>query len=398
MKTPFLRCVLFLFALSASALAQGRPGGSRPSTGSVGSSSSQSTSSSAPSSASSNVFVSGKVVIDDGTEMTEPAVIQTICRSQRHNEAYSDSHGNFSFRFGDPTERAAASISDASSSSPNNRTGMGSSRDLRDCQIQAELPGFSSQPVEVGSHIDMMNSVDVGRLTLHRLAHVDGTSISVTSYQAPPAAKKAFEKGIEQGRKGKWEEAQKSLEKAVQIYPRYAVAWYQLGQLQMRNLSPKQLGDEDAQAAKHSFEQAVAADPKYVYPYDGLAQLAMRASDWPNVVDLTNKLIALNPVNFPEAYYGNGVANYYLKNFDQAEKSALQGVRVDTAHQIPKLQYLLGMTFLQKQDYQAASEHMQLYLSLAKQPEEIELAKQGLAQIEKVSASAAQPPVVDLDK
>jgi tetratricopeptide (TPR) repeat protein len=252
--------------------------------------------------------------------------------------------------------------------------------------------------VEVGSHIDMMNSVDVGRLSLHRLARVDGTSISVTSYLAPAAAKKAFEKGVEQAKKGKWEEAQKSLEKAVQIYPRYAVAWYQLGQLQMRNQSPNQLRNEDIQSAKHSFEQAVAADPKYVYPYDGLAQLAMRASDWPNVVDLTSKLIALNPVNFPDAYYSNGVANYYLKNFDQAKKSALQGVRVDTAHQIPKLQYLLGMTLLQKQDYQAASEHMQLYLSLAKQPDEIELAKQGLAQIEKVSASAAQPPVVDLDK
>ena len=156
--------------------------------------------------------------------------------------------------------------------------------------------------------------------------------------------------------------------------------------------------EQDLQLARHSFEQSVAADPKYVNPYDGLAQIAMMAHDWPAVIDATGKLVALNPVNFPDAYYDNAVANYYLKKLDDAEKSALQGLRVDEAHQIPKLQYLLGMILLQKQNYQAASEHMQAYLGLAKQPEDIELARKGLAQIEKVSASAAQPPVVDLDK
>jgi len=152
------------------------------------------------------------------------------------------------------------------------------------------------------------------------------------------------------------------------------------------------------QAAKHSFEQSVAADPKYVNPYDGLAQIAMMQHNWPAVVDATSKLVVLNPVNFPDAYYDSAVANYYLKNFDQAEKSAVQGVRVDEGHQIPKLQYLLAMILLQKQNYQAASEHMQQFLGLAKQPEDIELARKGLAEIEKLSASAKQPPIVDLDK
>ncbi len=42
----------------------------------------------------------------------------------------------------------------------------------------------------------------------------------------------------------------------------------------------------------------------------------------------------------------SAVANYYLlKKFDDGEKSALQGIRVDEAHQIPKLQCLLGMKF-----------------------------------------------------
>ena len=233
MLTPRFSCVFLLFALSGIAVAQhGRPASGSPnsavppfSSGTISSPSTQ-----------SEIFISGKVVLDDGTELTEPAVIQTICRGRRHSETYSDTHGSFSFRFGDPTQGSAAAISDASSSNVNNN-GMGtqSRQDLQDCQIQAELAGFSSQPVELNTRIGLTSSIDVGRVPLHRLAHVEGTSISVTSALAPPAARKAFEKGLEQEKKNKWEDAQKSFEKAVQIYPRYATAWYQLGRLQLRN-------------------------------------------------------------------------------------------------------------------------------------------------------------------
>ena len=397
MRTPRFRSAFLIFGLSVSALAQ-RTGGSRPPQGVPGSTGSTNFPTVAPPSTGSQIFISGKVVLDDGTELTEPAVIQTICRGRRHSETYSDSHGSFSFRFGDPTQGAAAAISDASSSNVSNQGGRASSLpDLQDCELQAELAGFTSQAVELTSRVGLMNNVDVGRVPLHRLAHIDGTSISVTSALAPPPAKKAFEKGLEQERKSKWEDAQKSFEKAVQIYPRYATAWYQLGRLQLRSQLPNQLQSDAAQAAKHSFEQSVAADPKYVNPYDGLAQLAVQAHEWQNVIDITGKLVSLNPVDFPDAYYDNAIANYNLKNLDDAEKSAQQGIRVDEAHQIPRLQYLLGIILLQKQNYRGASEHMQVFLSQAKQPDEIDLAKKGLAEIEKSSASA-RPPVVDPDK
>ena len=398
MISPLFRRLFLGFALSASALAQTRGGGGRPSFGSAGSlPTNQPVPAAAPASAAQMVYISGKVVLEDGSELTEPAVIQSICRGRRHSETYTDGHGNFSFRFGDPTQGASAAITDATSSNTVDRSGLQSSTpNLQECQLQPELAGFTSQPIELGSRVGLTTSLDVGRLTLHPLAHVDGTSVSVTSYLAPPAAKKAYEKGLEQSRKGKGDDAEKSFAKAVQIYPKYATAWYQLGRLQLVRLMQNVNGDPVA--AKHSFDQAVAADPKYVNPYDGLAQLAMIARDWPNVVEITGKLVALNPVNFPDAYYDSAVANYYLKKFDDGEKSALQGIRVDESHQIPKLQYLLGMILLQKQNYQGASEHLQLFLSMAKQPDDIELAKRGLAEIEKVSPSAAQPPVVDLDK
>jgi tetratricopeptide (TPR) repeat protein len=390
MRTPLFRSSLLILALIGSAWAQGR-GGSRPSVGVPGATSSSpfpSTGNTSPAPVSSGIFVSGEVVLDDGTELTEPATIQTICHGQRHSETYSNSHGLFSFQLGDSRSAASAAVSDASSSSVGNTSGQ-SAGNYQDCQLQVQLAGFSSQPVELSMRSSTMNSIDVGRVSLHRLEHVDGTTVSATSYLAPAPAKKAFEKALEQEKKGKWDDAQKSLQKAVQIYPRYATAWYQLGRLQLQK--------QDLPSAKHSFEQSVAADPKYVNPYDGLAQLAAINQDWHAVIDATSKLLALNPVNFPDAYYHNALANCHLNNFDDAEKSALQGIKMDEAHQIPKLQYLLAMILLQKQNYQAAAEHMQIYLHLAKQPEDAELAKNGMAEIEKSSANA-KPPAVGPNK
>jgi tetratricopeptide (TPR) repeat protein len=338
-----------------------------------------------PSGSQSTIFVTGKVVLDDGTELTEPAMIQTICRGQRRTETYSDARGGFSFQFGDSNTGTADAVSDASSSNIGTSVIMQSRRNPRDCQLQAVLAGFTSEGVDLGSRGGLMDNIEVGRVPLHRLEHVEGTSISVTNALAPTAARKALEKARAYESKGKWEEARKSLDKAVEIYPRYAAAWNELGRLQLR--------DHDAPSARRSFEQALAADPKYVNPYDGLAQLAVLSRDWHIAVEVTNKLFALDPIDFPDAYFYNAAGNYYLGDLDAAEKSALQGVHVDEAHQVPKLQCLLGMILLRKQDYQAASEHMQLYLQMSTQSADVDVARKFLADIEKQSASAKPPSV-----
>lgn len=384
MKTPFFRCAFLVVALTAYGAAQGKSGGG----GSKTSGSTGTASNPFPSSINSGtlpaptMFLSGKVVLDDGTVLTEPAAIQTICFGQRETEAYSDTRGDFSFQLGSMTPNSGESFSDASNSSLGGLSnGQPAQHDWRGCQLQAVLPGYTSDMVELGSKINMIESVDVGRLVLHRLENVRGTSISVTSALAPKSAAKALKKGREQENKGKWDEAQKSLQQAVQIYPKYAAAWFELGRVQMHK--------NDAASAKKSFEQSLAADSSYVNPYGGLAQLALDAHQWQEVVNLTNKLLALNSVNFPEAYFLNAVANYYLRNLDAAEKSASQGIKVDVGKQIPKLQYLLGMVLLQKHDYTEASEHMQQFLRLARVPAEIAEAKKELDQIAKLSASVS---------
>ena len=86
-------------------------------------------------------FISGKVVLDDGTRLTESATIQTICQGHKQTVAHTDSHGSFSFEFGNRLSAASAGISaaDADSSWSAANTGRGNQRDWRNCELQAEL-------------------------------------------------------------------------------------------------------------------------------------------------------------------------------------------------------------------------------------------------------------------
>jgi tetratricopeptide (TPR) repeat protein len=379
MRICFVGSVLVLFWVSIAPSAQVR--GNRGSGAMPGTSTTMASENGAATSLPVTAFLSGKIALDDGSTLSDPAAIQLNCHGDRHTAGYSDLRGSFSFQFGDTNSAAIADTSDASSTIMGRSESMQDERVWRDCELQAVLAGYSSPVIELASRMSRLESVDLGTITLHRLEHVEGTSISVTSMLAPKSAKKALEEAREEEKKGKWEQAQKSLEKAVQIYPKYAVAWTELGVTQLQQ--------NDTDSAKKSFEQSIAADPKYVNAYDGLAQLTYRANRWAEVVEVTNKLIGLNPVNFPNAYFLNGAANYQLGNFDAAEKNTRQGIRVDDAHQAPKLQYLLGMILARKGEYQEASEQIQQYLNVTKNPAEIEEAKKLLAEIDRASGKSS---------
>ena len=61
------------------------------------------------------------------------------------------------------------------------------------------------------------------------------------------------------------EQAEAEFRKAVQLYPRYAAAWMELGKM----LEKKGLYAE----ARDAYSQSLAADPKFVYPYQQLYQI-----------------------------------------------------------------------------------------------------------------------------
>jgi tetratricopeptide (TPR) repeat protein len=326
------------------------------------------------------IFLTGKVVIDDGSVLTESVSIQTVCKGRRHTETHTDSHGGFSFQFGTRLGSSSDVDFDADTGSRNAPGTRSDRRDLRDCELQASLAGFTSQSIPLEGRFSGYENADVGRVVLHRLANVEGFTISATSAQAPEAARKAFEKSQEQQKKSKWDDAQKSLENAVVIYPKFAVAWFELGRVQLQKNDPA--------GARKSFQQSLAADSKYVNPYHGLTQIAQREQRWQELVEVSEKLLALNPVSFPDAWLSNALGNYCLQNFDAAEKSALRGLQMDIEHRVPKLEYLLGLILLKKSNSEEAAQHLRIFLSLATNPGDIAEGQKQLDQAVRLSRAA----------
>jgi tetratricopeptide (TPR) repeat protein len=360
-------CLLLLLSASSLAQRRGPARGSIPSAPPPG----------VNTNSGGSLFLSGKVVIEDGGQLTEPAAIQSNCRGQKHTEAYTDSHGNFSFEIGRAANSNSAGLADADtswSSTTSNRT-----RDLGDCELQAAAAGFTSDSIPLASKIAMGQSNDIGRITLHRLDKVEGLTISATSAAAPGSARKAYEKGRKEELKKNWDQAQQAFEKAVTIYPKYAVAWCELGNVQQEKNDPA--------SARHSFTESISADPQYVNPYRGLAQLAVMGRQWSELVTVTTKLLALNPVNFPDAWFFNALGYYNQHILEPAEKSARQGIHVDAEHRLPKLQLLLGAVLVRRQKYNDAADHLRQFLQLEPSGPDSDLARKQLAEVMQLAAA-----------
>jgi tetratricopeptide (TPR) repeat protein len=324
------------------------------------------------------LFLSGKVVLSDGTSLTEAVTIQSVCQGQNRNETRTDAHGNFSFQFGNRISSAVAGIgADASNGM---RTISGSrATNANGCELQASLAGFSSESILLDGRVNGSENVDLGRIVLHRVASVDGLTISATTAAAPATARKAFSKGQREQKKGHWEEAQKLFEKAVGLYPKFAAAWFELGSVQRQ--------ENNFAAARQSFQRSIMADEKYINPYRGLMQLALHNLSWNEAVDASDKLLALNPVNFPDAWLGNGIGHYYLDNFAAAEKSARRGIAIDSLHHFPMLEYLLGMALMKTNAYPEATRHLEAYRRLTTSPTDIAEAQKQLAEVARLSAA-----------
>jgi tetratricopeptide (TPR) repeat protein len=337
-------------------------------------------------------FVSGKVLMDDGAPPPEPIVIERVCGGARRPEAYTDSKGRFSFQLGQNRGMMAdASVGSAefdplsdqrSTMSSNSRTGPSSSANsdarLMGCELQASLAGYHSDSVSLSGRRSLDNP-DVGTLVLHRLGNVEGSTISATSMSAPKDAQKAYEKGRSAIKKEKWPEAQEYFQKAVGIYPKYAAAWYELGQAFVRQ-------NNNAEAHK-AFSQALEADSKFLKPYRPLAAIALQEKKWQEAADMTDKMLRLDPVDYPDALLTNAIANVNLRKIDAAEKSAREAVKIDTGHQFPRAEYVLGFILANKQDYAGALQLMRSYLQRAPDAPDADGIRQQIAQLEKVSGS-----------
>lgn len=335
-----------------------------------------------------NIFLSGKVMFDDGTQTNSEIRIERVCGINTRFEGHTDSKGRFSFQLdNNGLEGIDTDPADASSTSgyPGRQTNSQDNRLNRpggydrywNCELRASYPGYRSDVVELSGRRPLDNP-DVGTIILHRLANVKGTTISLTSALAPKHAQKDYEKGMQLAEKGKFDEAEEHLEKATDAYPKYAAAWFALGQVQQKT--------NKTDEARKSFQTAAAADTKFVSPYDQLALLAARNGKWEDAANFSKQVIDLNPVEFPADFWYNAVANYNLKKMDAAQKSAEELLKLDTKHQFPEAESMLAQIYLEKGNYDAAATHLKAYLALAPNAKNADAMKAALLKLEQAKA------------
>jgi tetratricopeptide (TPR) repeat protein len=337
------------------------------------------------------ISVTGKVVLEDGQPPPEKVEIQLVCDTQAQTQGKTDSAGNFSAYLGVDRFVGSSSASTSSGAAAGTGTSFGSSSTARGgaqapgasivalagCGLRAVLQGYRSETIDL-SRRALGDSPKVGTIVLYKIGQVQGLTVSKTTLSAPKNARSAFEKAQEHIAARRLPDAEKELRKAVELYPKYAEAWHDLGAvLQAQN---------KAAEARKAFLEAVAADDKYVVPYLSLARLSATEKNWPDTLDRTTTLLRLDPYSYPQAYYYRAVAQYNLNDFDGATDSARQAVKLDTAHATPLAEQLLGMLLLRKEDYTSAAEQFRNYMQHVPPTANLQTVKALLAEAESGTA------------
>jgi len=273
-------------------------------------------------------------------------------------------------------------------------------RDLANCELRASVSGFSSSVINLVDLAGSLSSVDVGAIVVQRRTKIEGTTLSVSPYKAPKDARRAYEKGLEAERKGELANAHKYFGKAVEIYPQYLSAWFQLGTVLRK--------EEQKDAARKAFTQATTIDSKFLPPYLSLALIAYEAENWTEVLNFTGHILDLDPLNhvsgyildldplnYTEAYFYNSVANFKLNKFEDAEKSGLKAEQVDLTTRFPQLHLLLAELFTRKNNYGRAIAEIQNYLELVPHAQDADQVRVRLAKLQKLNGSESAREKVD---
>ena len=339
------------------------------------------------------LFLSGRVMLDDGSQPNNQIRIERVCGGNPKLEGHTDSKGRFSIQLDSQlvvdTDAADASMGGmgpggpggpGSGQSPMSNAGRFGGRDsfnrYWNCELRASYPGYRSDYIELSTRRSL-DDPNVGTIVLHHLGSSQGSTISLTTALAPKHAQKEYEKGTQLAQKGKFEEAEKHLTAATDTYPKYAIAWFALGQVEQRK--------GRAADAQKSYQAAIAADPKFVSPYDQLALLSVQGSRWEEAANFSKQAMSLDPEEFPSSLWYNAYANYKLKKPDDAVKSAQDLVKRDTAHHYPQAERLLTQIYLEKGQYPEAATHLRNYLALDPHAQDADALRQMLLKIQQAS-------------
>jgi tetratricopeptide (TPR) repeat protein len=317
------------------------------------------------------MYFAGRVAVDGGTLPWDPIPVIVDCNGVVKYDTRTDPKGNFAIQDSGRITTNSELVPQAGAAKPL------TAAQLVGCQVKASLAGFRSSAVTIANG-NLMDNPDIGTITLHLDEHASGYGVSSSTTAAPPDALKKFEKARSEAMGNNPDGAMHDLQKAVQIDPKFAEAWYQLGKLQQKSKP------EDALA---SFEKAVAADPQFVSPYEPIAELAASQKKWQEVADATDHYLKLDPVGTPQIWYYRAVGYFNLGKADEAEESAKKSLAMDPQHVAPNTEQMLAVILASRGQLAEALDHLRNCLTYTPPGPNADLMKQQIAQLEKAIVS-----------
>ena len=313
------------------------------------------------------MFLAGKVVTEDGSPIPETIVVELVCHASVRQQVHTFKGGQFSFDLS-PQPSAAfldASVArnDANNVNPFARvpggeyTAGGDQVDLSGCDVRANLAGFVSDRIQLGLR-RALDRPDIGTVTIKRREGVVGSTVSFAALAAPRKARKAYAKAEKELRKEKTnlDKVRKELEKAVQVYPKYATAWHLLGLVRRDH--------QDQEGARQAFEASIEADGNYIRPYLSLVDMEIRTGDWLRISELCGKVVELNPFMVRCRYY-HAVASLNLGRMEAAEASAVKVQESQDSRFLPGSHYIRGAVLARRGDFESAAEQFRHFLKIA---------------------------------
>jgi tetratricopeptide (TPR) repeat protein len=197
-------------------------------------------------------------------------------------------------------------------------------------------------------------------------------SVAIVDLNIPKAARREVEKGVEAFNRGELEEARKSFETAIALYPKYASAYNFLGTTLVEQKEPGR--------GQQAFEKAIELNQNFSEAYSNLAKLYFREQKLELCEPLLEKSVAADP--------RNAEALTYLVQVELlGGKYGLAAANARRVHELPHNEYAI-VHFMAARALRANSQRAEaiteykLFLHEAPNSKNSSQARQELTQLE----------------
>ncbi len=172
-----------------------------------------------------------------------------------------------------------------------------------------------------------MLSVTLRRKGQPAIVKATSSTVAAVRLNVPPKAVKELEKGARALAARSFPEAQRSFEKAIEIYPNYDMAY--------NNLGVTLIEQGNVQGARQAFAKAATLNTSFARAFINLAKLDLAQKDYASAQAFLSKALTSDPLN-AQAVFLSAQAHFFSDQLDEVIAD------VKKLHSLPHAEYGLG--------------------------------------------------------